>query len=47
MMRTTINIDDNLLAEAQNLLGITEKLALVRQGLQALIVRESVRRLAA
>jgi Arc/MetJ family transcription regulator len=45
-MRTTINIDDHLLAEAQNLLGISEKTTLVRQGLQALIERESARRLA-
>ena len=45
-MRTTLNIDDQLLAEAQRLSGVTEKAALVREGLRALIERESARRLA-
>ena len=45
-MRTTLNIDDQLLAEAQRLSGLTEKAALVREGLRALIERESARRLA-
>ena len=45
-MRTTINIDDELLAEAQQLTGITEKTALIREGLRTLIQRESARRLA-
>lgn len=45
-MRTTLNIDDQLLAEAQRLTGIREKTALVREGLEALIERESARRLA-
>ena len=45
-MRTTLNIDDELLAEASRLVGITEKTALVRLGLEALIARESSRRLA-
>lgn len=45
-MRTTINIDDQLLAEAQRVCGVTEKAALVREGLRALIERESARRLA-
>jgi Arc/MetJ family transcription regulator len=45
-MRTTINIDDALLARAQELTGITEKTSLVRTGLEALIARESARRLA-
>ena len=45
-MRTTLNIDDQLLAEAQRLCGVTEKAALVREGLKALIERESARRLA-
>ena len=45
-MRTTLNIDDKLLADAQRLTGITEKTALVREGLQALVERESARRLA-
>jgi Arc/MetJ family transcription regulator len=45
-MRTTLNIDDQLLAEARRLSGVTEKAALVREGLRALIERESARRLA-
>ncbi len=45
-MRTTLNIDDELLAKAQQLTGVTEKTALVRNGLRALIERESARRLA-
>ena len=45
-MRTTLNIDDRLLEDAQRLTGISEKTALVREGLRALIERESARRLA-
>jgi Arc/MetJ family transcription regulator len=45
-MRTTLNIDDQLLAEAQRITGMSEKVALVREGLRALIERESARRLA-
>jgi Arc/MetJ family transcription regulator len=45
-MRTTLALDDHLLAEAQRLTGTSEKSALVRQGLRALIERESARRLA-
>lgn len=45
-MRTTIALDDHLIAEAQRLTGTTEKSALVRQALTALIERESARRLA-
>lgn len=45
-MRTTLNIDDKLLAEAQRLTGLAEKVVLVREGLKALIERESARRLA-
>ena len=45
-MRTTIAIDDELLAEAQRLTGIMEKTALVREALQGLVARESARRLA-
>jgi Arc/MetJ family transcription regulator len=45
-MRTTLALDDHLLAEAQRLTGTKEKSALVRQALQALIERESARRLA-
>jgi hypothetical protein len=39
-MRTTVVLDDDLLAEAQRLTGTTEKTALVRQALGALIERE-------
>ncbi len=45
-MRTTLNIDDELLIEAQRITGLDERTALVREGLRALIERESVRRLA-
>ncbi len=45
-MRTTLNIDDLLLDEAQRITGMTEKTALVREALRALIERESARRLA-
>lgn len=44
-MRTTLNIDDDLLSEAQRLTGVVEKTALVRAGLTALIELESARRL--
>ena len=46
-MRTTLNIDDRLLQEAGRLSGIAEKTAIVKAGLEALIARESARRLAA
>lgn len=46
-MKTTLNIDDRLLEEARRLTRIDEKTALVRAGLEALIARESARRLAA
>jgi Arc/MetJ family transcription regulator len=45
-MRTTLSLDDDLLADAQRLTGTTEKTALVREALRALIERESARRLA-
>lgn len=45
MMRTTIALDDELIAKAQALTGQKEKSALVREGLKALIARESARRL--
>ena len=45
-MRTTLTIEDELLAKAQRLSGLNEKTALVREGLKALIERESARRLA-
>jgi len=46
-MRTTLNIEDNLLDQAARMTGIVEKTALVRLGLEALIARESARRLVA
>ncbi len=46
-MRTTVNIDDELLKQAQELSGIEERATLLREGLIALIERESARRLAA
>ena len=45
-MRTTLALDDELLATAQALTGLTEKSALVREALRALVQRESARRLA-
>lgn len=45
-MRTTLTIDDELLDEARRITGVTEKATLVREGLRALIERESARRLA-
>lgn len=45
-MRTTLNIDDSLLRRAAKLTGVREKTSLVRLGLEALIARESARRLA-
>lgn len=45
-MRTTLALDDRLVAEAQAYTGVTEKTALVREALKALIERESARRLA-
>ena len=45
-MRTTIALDDDLLAKAQAFTGLSEKSALVREALKALIERESARRLA-
>ena len=45
-MRTTINLDDELVKKARALSGIEEKTALVRRGLKALIAFESARRLA-
>jgi Arc/MetJ family transcription regulator len=47
MARTTLNIDQTLLKEASELTGISAKTSLVRLGLEALIARESARRLAA
>jgi Arc/MetJ family transcription regulator len=46
-MRTTINIDDELLARALRVSGLREKTAVLHAGLEALIQRESARKLAA
>lgn len=45
-MRTTVALDDELLAKAQAYTGVREKSALIREALHALIERESARRLA-
>jgi Arc/MetJ family transcription regulator len=45
-MRTTVNLDTDLVAEAARLTGVTERTALIHAGLRALIERESARRLA-
>jgi Arc/MetJ family transcription regulator len=45
-MRTTINIEEQLLKKASELTGVREKTSLVRLGLEALIARESSIRLA-
>jgi hypothetical protein len=47
MARTTLNIDPTLIKEASELTGVSAKTSLVRLGLEALIARESARRLAA
>lgn len=46
-MRTTVTIDDDLLAKAAELTGVHENAALVREGLRTLVRVESARRLAA
>lgn len=46
-MRTTLILDDELLERARSLTGLREKTAMVHAGLEALIARESARRLAA
>lgn len=45
-MRTTVNLDDELFDQAQRLLGVTERSAVLREALHALIQRESAQRLA-
>lgn len=45
-MRTTLNLDDDLLEKAQRLTGISEKTHVIREALTCLIQRESARRLA-
>lgn len=46
-MRTTMNLDDELLEKARFYTGIEERTALVHEGLRVLIQREAARRLAA
>jgi Arc/MetJ family transcription regulator len=46
-MRTTLNINDDLLRRAADLTGVKEKTSLIHLGLEALIARETARRLAA
>ncbi len=46
VMRTTLNLEDKLIHKASKLTGIKEKTSLVRLGLEALITRESGKRLA-
>jgi Arc/MetJ family transcription regulator len=45
-MRTTLNIEDQLITKASQLTGVKEKTAIVKMGLEALISRESSKRLA-
>jgi len=45
-MRTTLNIEDNLIDKAKKLTGIKEKTTIVKLGLESLIARESCKRLA-
>ncbi len=45
-MKTTLNIDEKAIDKARALTGVKEKTALVRMGLEALIARESAKRLA-
>jgi Arc/MetJ family transcription regulator len=45
-MRTTLNIEEELIHKAEEMTGIHEKTHLVRLGLEALIARESSKRLA-
>ena len=45
-MRTTINLDEELVSRAQRISGVKERTAVIHEGLKALIERESARRLA-
>ena len=45
-MRTTVRIDESLLSLAQDMTGITSRNAILKEALEALIQRESARRLA-
>ncbi len=46
-MRTTVTLDDELLARAEQLCGDLERSALLKEALRALVQRESAKRLAA
>lgn len=45
-MRTTVNLDEELIEEAMRVTGVQERTALIHEGLRALVTRESARRLA-
>lgn len=45
-VRTTVTLDDSLLAKAQELTGMSERSAIIKEALRALVARESARRLA-
>jgi Arc/MetJ family transcription regulator len=45
-MRTTLNVDDDLVAKASELTGVEERTSLIRMGLEALIAQKSAQRLA-
>ncbi len=45
-MRTTVTLDEGLLADAERLTGLRQRTALILEGLKALIERESAQRLA-
>ena len=45
-MRTTLNVDEKLVAKASKLTGVEERTSLVRMGLEALIAQKSAERLA-
>lgn len=45
-MRTTVTLDDSLLAKAEEYTGIKERSALLREALTLLVAREAARRLA-
>jgi Arc/MetJ family transcription regulator len=46
LMRTTLNLDDALMAEAQRLTGLKERTAVVNEALKSLVAQENARRLA-
>jgi Arc/MetJ family transcription regulator len=46
VMRTTVNMDDQLLSDAREVTGLTETSAIIREALKALVEREAARTLA-